>query len=200
MKQIILVFFTLITLSGFSQLPVLNIGDKLPEGKKMECSTSEESLDLNSIKGKNGLLVIFSCNTCPFVVAWEDRYHMVNEVANDNNLGFALINSNYLKRDGADSFEAMKTHSKTNNYKWPYLLDNESELANSFGAQTTPHVFLFDGNNKLVYKGAIDDNHKDAAKVEEFYLKNALNNLGKGEMVKTTETRNLGCSIKRKTI
>lgn len=200
MKQIFLLFFTLVSLSAFSQFPVLNIGDKLPEGKKMKSSTTEESLDLNSIKGENGLLIIFSCNTCPFVVAWEDRYPMVNKSANNNKVGFALVNSNYLKRDGADSFEAMKAHSKTNNYNWPYLLDNESELANSFGAQTTPHVFLFDKNNILVYKGAIDDNHKDASKVEEFYLKNALTNIGKGEIVKTSETRNLGCGIKRKTI
>ena len=114
-------------------------------------------------------------------------------------MGFALVNSNYLKRDGDDSMEAMQAHAKEHSYSWPYLADHESELANLLGAQTTPHVFLFDKNMKLVYKGAIDDNYKDAAEVEQFYLKDALNSLGSGKAIETKETRNLGCSIKRKT-
>ena len=199
MKRIVFLFFAIATLNGFSQFPVLNIGDQLPEGKVMKSATTENSYDLKLLTGENGLLVIFSCNTCPFVVAWEDRYSKLNDLAKTNNVGFVLINSNFMKRDGDDSFEAMKKHASKNNYKWPYLLDNESELANAFGAQTTPHVFLFDSNNKLVYKGAIDDNYKDASKVEAFYIKDALNSLGNREPVKITETKNLGCSIKRKT-
>lgn len=199
MKQFILLLFIITTLTSFAQRPVLNIGDQFPQCEKMQCSSSDKTMDLKSLTGENGLLVIFSCNTCPFVIAWEDRYPMVNEIAQKNKIGFALINSNYMKRDGDDSVEAMKEHAKKHNYKWPYLVDNESKLANKLGAQTTPHVFLFDKNMKLVYKGAIDDNHKDASAVEKFYLKDALNNLGKGEEIQTKETRNIGCSIKRKT-
>ena len=199
MKRIIFLFFILTTLTGFAQYPVLEIGDQLPKSEKMQSTSTDQMLDLKSLAGENGLLVIFSCNTCPFVIAWEDRYPMVNEIAQKNKVGFALINSNYLKRDGDDSFEAMAQHAKSHDYKWPYLVDKESKLANAFGAQTTPHVFLFDKNMKLVYKGAIDDNYKNASEVEVFYLKDALNSLGEGNEIKIKETRNLGCSIKRKT-
>lgn len=183
-----------------AQNPVLSIDDKLPSAEiEMNCATSGQTHSLSDLKKDNGLLVIFSCNTCPFVVAWEDRYPMVNEIAKDNKVGVVLLNSNYKKRDNDDSWEAMQAHAKKNDYKWPYLLDKESVVANAFGAQTTPHVFLFDKDLKLVYKGAIDDSHSDAAKVEDFYLKDALTSLGNGDAIAVSETRNLGCSIKRKT-
>lgn len=200
MKQIILFFMVLTSLNVLAQQPVMEIGAQLPQSnEKMECATSGSIHSIADLKGVNGLLVIFSCNTCPFVIAWEDRYPVINDQAKKNNVGFALVNSNYLKRDGDDSMEAMQAHAKENNYQWSYLMDNESELANLLGAQTTPHVFLFDKNMKLVYKGAIDDNYKDANSVEQFYLKDALNSLGSGKEIELKETRNLGCSIKRKT-
>ncbi len=186
-------------IAATAQLPVLEIGASLPANDEMKCATSEKTVKLNEVKAENGLLLIFSCNTCPFVVAWEDRYHMVKKIADENNIGYALVNSNYMLRGKDDSFENMKAHAKKQNYSWPYLLDNESELANAFGAQTTPHVFLFDKNLKLVYKGTIDDNFRDATKVTKFYLKEALNSLGKGQEIKEKETKNIGCSIKRKT-
>jgi thioredoxin-related protein len=199
MKKILLVMFVLATTVAVAQLPVLKIGEKLPDSDKMTCATTGNSADLNGLTGENGILVIFSCNTCPFVVAWEDRYHMVSKLAKENKIGYVLVNSNYNNRNGVDSFNAMKEHAKTNKYDWAYLLDDESAVANAFGAQTTPHVFLFDKNKKLVYKGTIDDNHKDAKQVKEFYLKDALNNLGNGKEITNKETRNVGCSIKRKT-
>ena len=199
MKRIILLFFVLATLTSFAQFSVLEIGAKLPQSEKMQSTSSDKMINLESLVKENGLLVIFSCNTCPFVVQWEDRYPLLDEIAKTNKVGFVLINSNYMKREGDDSFEAMKKHAEVHKYQWPYLVDKESKLANAFGAQTTPHVFLFDKNMKLVYKGAIDDNYKDASAVEEFYLKEALESLGKGEEIKNKETRNLGCSIKRKT-
>lgn len=199
MKRIIFLLFIFATLQTVAQYPVMKIGEKLNvTNDKMECATMGESTTLNSIIGDNGLLIIFSCNTCPFVVAWEDRYPMIHELAKANKIGFTLVNSNHMKRDGDDSKESMEAHAKKLNYEWCYLIDEESKLANSLGAQTTPHVFLFDKNLKLVYKGAIDDNYKDATAVEVFYLKEALNSLGSGTEIKVTETRNLGCSIKRK--
>lgn len=188
------------SLSVLGQHPVLDIGKEMPKcDESMKCATTGQTFTLDDLEKENGLLLIFSCNTCPFVLAWEDRYPMIAELAKKNNVGFALVNSNYLKRDGDDSMEAMEAHAKAKNYQWPYLDDHDSELANLLGAQTTPHVFLFDKNMKLVYKGAIDDNYKDAADVEDFYLRDALNSLGSGKEIEQKETRNLGCSIKRKT-
>jgi thioredoxin-related protein len=193
---IVLITFGFVT---YSQHPLLQIGDKLPNLKqKFECAVDATTNELGNYKKENGLLVIFSCNACPFVLAWEDRYPLVNQFAKENKVGFVLLNSNHMKRLGDDSFEAMKEHAKEKNYQWPYLLDAESELANLFGAQTTPHVFLFDKNLKLVYRGAIDDNYKELGEVTNFYLKSALISLGKGDEIALKETKNLGCSIKRK--
>ncbi|NLU38055.1 MAG: thioredoxin family protein [Bacteroidales bacterium] len=200
MKYILLIGLITLTLSISAQNNMLKINEMLPaKTEKMKNALNDATVDLKSQVKKNGLLVIFSCNTCPFVVAWEDRYPMVNKLAEENNIGFVLINSNFMKRNDDDSWEAMKKHAVKLNYKWPYLIDNESVVANAFGAQTTPHVFLFDKELKLVYKGAIDDNYKDAAQVKEFYLKDAMQNLANGKEITNKETRNLGCSIKRKT-
>ncbi|WP_297090678.1 thioredoxin family protein [uncultured Draconibacterium sp.] len=177
----------------------LAIGDKavLTEVKMPDVSGKE--LSLNDAKKENGLLVLFSCNTCPFVVAWEDRYNAVKKWADSNDVGMIVLNSNCLKRDGDDSFEAMKKKAKEQGYTFSYVVDKGSKIANAFGGQTTPHVFLFDGDFKLAYKGAIDDNYKSADKVEKSYLKDALNSLGSNSQIAVTETKPLGCGIKRKT-
>ena len=143
-------------------------------------------------------MVIFSCNTCPFVIAWEDRYPGLAKLSNDAEVGFALINSNEAKRSGADSMEEMIAHAKQKGYSdIPYLVDNNSSLANAFGAKTTPHVFLFDKDWKLVYEGAIDDNHKSAADANAQYLNDALKNLKQGKKIDPNNTKAIGCSIKR---
>lgn len=148
---------------------------------------------------KNGLALIFSCNTCPFVLKWEGRYNGLKELADKNGVGMVLLNSNYGNRDGVDSYEAMKKHAKKQGYTVPYLVDENSLLANAYGAQTTPHVFLFDKDFNLVYKGAIDDNYDDASAVKKAYLKTAIENLSAGKKIAETETKPIGCSIKRKT-
>ena len=160
-------------------------------------SVNEEWITINSQTSDNGLLVIFTCNTCPFVVMWEDRYKLVEQIAEENNIGLVYINSNYKKRKSDDSFERMQKHAKKMNYQFPYLLDEKSKLANIFGAKTTPHIFLFDNKNTLVFKGAIDDNYKEIKKVEKFYLKDAIKQLVSGSEITVSETKAVGCSIKR---
>jgi hypothetical protein len=159
---------------------------------------------LADLKNSGGLLVVFSCNGCPFVVGsegsegWEGRYDGLREIAEANNIGMALINSNEAKRDKGDDMKGMKTRAEEHGFsKCKYLLDVNSTVANAFFARTTPHVYLFDGNMKLVYKGAIDDNVDDSKKVKEPYLKNAMENLASGKKIKPAETKPVGCSIKR---
>lgn len=176
----------------------LAIGEKSPYTDVKMKGVSGEELSLNDLKMANGLVVIFSCNTCPFVLAWENRYNEIYEWAKENSVGMAMLNSNYMKRDGDDSLEEMKKHAEERNYKFPYLVDEQSLIANAYGGQTTPHVFLFDKNFNLVYKGAIDDNYKSALDVKEEYLKDAIASLAKGEKIAVAETKPLGCSIKRK--
>ena len=205
MKKLLLILLSLplLTIAQYgkktekSQFKTIEINSEIPNIDQKLKSVNGYSYSLESISEKNGLVVIFTSNTCPFVIKWEDRYTIVEELAKKNNLGLAYINSNYKKRDGDDSFEKMKEHAKKYNYRASYLLDTESKLANSFGAKTTPHIFMFNREHQLVYKGAIDDNYEDINKVKEFYLKEAMEQLANGKKIKVSETDPVGCSIKR---
>ena len=169
MKVVIFLLTVVISISAYSKNKVgkLEIGDQaVLTDVKME-DISGEKVSLEDAKMENGLLLMFSCNTCPFVLKWEDRYHELKKLADKNNVGMVLLNSNHQKHQSSESLEAMAAHAKEQNYNFYYLLDKESAIANAYGGQTTPHVFLFDSNMKLVYKGAIDDNYKSADKVEE---------------------------------
>ena len=205
MKKLLLILLSLplLTIAQYgkktekSQFKTIEINSEMPNIDDKLQSVNGYSYSLGSISEKNGLIVIFTSNTCPFVIKWEDRYTIVEELAKKNNLGLAYINSNYKKRDGDDSFKKMKEHAKKYNYRAPYLLDTESKLANSFGAKTTPHVFMFNNELQLIYKGAIDDNYEDINKVEKFYLKDAIEQLSNGKKIKVNATDPVGCSIKR---
>ena len=183
--------------SSQEEFPTIEIKDEMPNMDYEMKSVNGISYSLNNLKEKNGIIILFTCNTCPFVVKWEDRYKLLEELAKKNNIGLVYINSNYKKRDGDDSYEEMKKHAKKMNYRFPYLIDEKSKLANSFGAKTTPHIFMFNSNLQLAYKGAIDDNYEDINKVKEFYLEDAIQQLVKGKRIKVSETKPVGCSIKR---
>ncbi len=198
MKKLVFLLFAMSAMIVYAGNNQLKIGDKASHTDvKMKCVTGV-NLSLDDLKKDNGLLVIFSCNTCPFVIKWEDRYNGLKEFADKNDIGMVVLNSNYQKRNDDDSYEAMKKHAEKNSYNFPYLVDKESLLANAFGGQTTPHVFLFDANLKLAYKGAIDNNYDDASKVSKAYLNDAIKSLASDESIQLAETKPVGCSIKRK--
>ncbi len=179
------------------EVPSIEIGAQ-PEGLRFNVfDTDGNESELMSYAGDNGLLVIFTCNTCPFVVAWEDRYNEVAAAAAEVGIGTVLLNSNEDFRDEDDSPEAMAQHAEELGYTMPYLIDTDHKIADDFGAKTTPHVFLFDAAGTLIYRGAIDDNYEFADKVEQPYLKNALAAAGAGETIDPETTKALGCSIKR---
>ena len=201
----VLLFFSLLFMSmSFEKKEMLEIGAPLPMADiKME-NIDENEYSFNDIKKENGLLVIFSCNTCPFVVGngsksegWENRYPGIGELCEKLDIGMVLVNSNEAKRKGDDSMAEMKDHYKAKNYNCYYVVDENSVVADEFGALTTPHVYLFDANMKLVYRGAIDDNVARKDDVKEYYLNDALENMVKGETINPQTTRQLGCSIKR---
>lgn len=190
--------FTLTSVFMFAQFPLIEIGDKVPLSDLKMRDISGKMISLDEVKMEKGTLVIFSCNACPFVLAWEDRYPALKTFANEHKIGFVLINSNAANSNGVDSFEAMQKHAKKSGYNSYYAVDKNSKLANAFGAKTTPHVFLFNGAGNLAFMGAIDDNHKDAKQVKKDYLKNAISNLAAGEEITLAVTRATGCGIKRK--
>lgn len=176
----------------------LAIGASMPKSDiAMNDVVSGKDLSLNEAKGKKGLLVIFSCNTCPYVKLTETRISEAAALAKKNDVGVIIINSNEAQRDAEDSVEEMKQYAKSQKYDFPYVVDINSDIANAFGATRTPHVFLFD-NKGLVYKGAIDDNIKDPAAVKEHFLSDAIAAVGNGKEIKTSSTKSIGCTIKRK--
>ncbi|HEY0977256.1 MAG TPA: thioredoxin family protein [Flavobacteriales bacterium] len=185
------------------ELPDMAIGASAPATDVKMKDVSGKELDLKSANGKNGLLVVFSCNTCPFVIGgegsqgWEGRYPALAELAAKNGIGFTMINSNTTKRDGGDGFADMQARYKEKGLKGYYLLDDNNKVADAFGARTTPHVFLFNKDLKLVYKGAIDDNVEDPKAVKAHYVNDAIAALAAGKPIDPATTRNIGCSIKR---
>ena len=151
---------------------------------------------LDKLKKSNGILVVFSCNTCPWVIRWQDRYNLLSAFSRKNDIGFVAVNSNARLHESVDSMDEMIYHATTNEYGFPYVLDKDAKLAKAFGAMKTPHVYLFNSDNKLVYTGAIDDNAKSAKKVKNNYLMDAIRALGTNKKIKISETKALGCSIK----
>jgi len=200
MKRIVFLFAMIISVSAFAGNKVnkLEIGDKAVHTDVKMLDISGESFSLDDVKKENGVLVVFSSNTCPFVVKWEGRYNDVKKCADNNKVGMIVVNSNCQKRDGDDSYEAMQKKAKDKGYEFYYAVDKASTLANSFGGQTTPHAFLFNSNYELVYKGAIDDNYDSADDVKNAYVREAMRSLAKDEEVAIAETKPVGCSIKRK--
>ena len=171
----------------------ISIGSKMPGSDYILKNINGKESELSTYKKENGLLVIFSCNTCPWVIRWQGRYNPISELCSKNNIGFVAVNSNASQHDGVDSFDSMKEHAKKYEYIFPYVLDSGSRLAKAFGAMVTPHVYLFDKNGDLRYRGAIDDGPK---RVKRNYLVDAINFVSNGKSVKTKKTKSLGCSIK----
>ena len=190
----------LIPIIGFTFLLAgeLEIGSTMPLKDLELADISGKNITLANAKGDAGTLVVFSCNTCPWVIRWEDRYVSLANTYAQKGIGMIAVNSNAARFGGEDSLEEMVEHAKNNGYNFPYAQDPESELASAFGATKTPHIYLFNGDDKLVYRGAIDDNAKNAKKVDEPFLANAIDALLAGNPINPQTTKALGCSIKFK--
>lgn len=174
----------------------LPINAAIPQADYKMKDVSGNNISLNEIKTAKGLLVIFSCNTCPYVKLSESRIKEYSDFCIANGIGCALVNSNEAQRNEDDSFDEMSKYYTSQKLKCIYAVDGKSQLANAFGASRTPQCFLFNTKG-LIYKGAIDDNVKDPAGVKSPYLKEALTALVKNETPKTQETKSIGCTIKR---
>src|SRR5688500_15171175 len=155
------------------ELNPLSIGSKVPKAEVKMKDISGQEVTLKEAFKENGLLVMFSCNTCPAVKANQDRTREISKYALQKNVGVILVNSNEGLRDDEDSFEAMKEYAKEQGYNWSYAVDQKSVLADAFGANRTPECFLFNKEESLVYSGAIDDNPKDPENIKRAHLQEA---------------------------
>jgi peroxiredoxin len=139
-------------------------------------------------------VVVFTCNHCPYALAWHDR---LASVADDYDVRFLAVNPNDAKRYPADSYEAMRERVAQEGWSFPYLRDEDQEAARSFGAKTTPDVFVLDGEGRLRYRGAPDADHRDPG-LDAAWLREALDALLAGEEISRPETEPVGCSVKWK--
>jgi len=174
----------------------LAIGDTAPMKDTKLHNVDGKDITIAEIAGKQGTLVIFTCNHCPFARAWESRIVALGNLVRSKGIGVVAINSNDPKVASDDGFEQMQQRAKEKDYEFAYAVDDTSNVARAFGATRTPEAFLFDASGKLVYHGAIDDNSEDAAAVQEHYLAAAVDSMLSGKPVTLAETKALGCSIK----
>jgi len=187
-----------VALFAFRPLSELPIGSEMPMPDVKMLDVSGKEVSLKSAMGKKGLLVMFSCNTCPYVVKNQSRTIETGKYAKEQQIGVIVVNSNEAFRDEADSYEEMKKYGAGQGYQWPYVVDKNSALADAFGANRTPECFLFDSKGKLVYHGAIDDNPSNAEAVTRKHLQAAMDELAAGKEITVKTSRSVGCSIKRK--
>lgn len=153
---------------------------------------------LKDFSDKKILIVIFSCNHCPYVQAYEDRIIALQNEFGKNGVQMVAINSNDDVKYPDDSFDEMKKRAAVRGFNFPYLRDESQDIAKAFGATHTPQIFLFDTDRKLKYEGKIDDNWQEPDKVKSAYLKEAILEVLKGKEVSVPETFSIGCTIKWK--
>ncbi len=172
---------------------VLAIGDPIPHFQLP--SVDGLTIDTHIIKDPV-LVVIFTCNHCPYAQANEDRLIALANHFDEEGAQFILINSNDAENYPDDSFDAMKVRYAEKGFPFPYCHDESQEVAKKFGALCTPHCFVFDEKRQLQYKGRVDDNWKDPTAVKEQSLKVAIEAVLKGEIPAVQEANAIGCSIK----
>jgi thiol-disulfide isomerase/thioredoxin len=174
----------------------LALGGKAPLATTEMKSVDGTTTSIAKVAGKKGTLVIFTCNSCPWVKAWESRMAEIGNAWVRKDVGVIMINPNDPSQSTEDGFEEMVVRAKKLGIAFPYAVDATSDIARAFGATRTPEAYLFDANGRLVYHGAIDDNARKPGEVTERYLADALNAVAAGKDVAITETKALGCTIK----
>ncbi|MGF1471003.1 MAG: thioredoxin family protein [Rubrobacteraceae bacterium] len=173
-------------------------------------STGDEAIpfDLPGVDGENHALsgypdkaavaVIFTCNHCPYARAYEDRIVSIQSDYGSGGLQVLAISANDARKYPDDGFPQMQQRAEQKGFNFPYLHDESQEVAAAYGAERTPEVFLFDGDRKLVYHGAVDDNYDDPEHVRNHYLREAVEAALSGEEPPTSHTSPVGCTIKWK--
>lgn len=196
---------SIITLAILLGISALAIGQGYEVGDKAVDFTlkniDDKMVSLSDYKNEKGVIVIFTCNHCPFSVAYEDRIIALDKKYKKLGYPVIAINPNDATVYPSDSFKEMKVRAKEKGFTFPYLVDATQEVYPIYGATKTPHTYLLKNENgtfKVAYIGAIDNSARDESKVSTSYLANALDALLAGKKPMITETKAVGCGIKTK--
>jgi peroxiredoxin len=173
---------------------MLSIGDASPNFENLP-GVDGRRYSLDSFRDKPVLVVIFSCNHCPYVQAYEGRMVAIQRDYSSMGVQLVAINSNDEKSSPEDSYEEMVKRSREKRFNFAYLRDADQKAVEGYGAVCTPHVFAFDAERILRYRGRIDDS-KDMSQVRSHDLRNALDDLIAKKEVRIADTKPFGCSIK----
>lgn len=172
----------------------LQIGEEAPDFSL--CGTDGKSYSLADFADAKILVVVFTCNHCPFVVGSEDRMlELYNDYA-DKGVAMVGINSNETENHPTDDYEHMVLRAKEKGFPWPYLRDDTQQVAMAYGALRTPHYFVFDEDRKLRYTGRMDDNPREPGKETTRELRDALDALLAGQEPPVPVTNPIGCNVK----
>ena len=194
-----LFYITLIGFTAFTRpAPGLPLGADMPKADVKMKDVSGSLVSLQEASTAHGLLVMFSCNTCPYVIKNQSRTKAICNYAKEKGLGVIILNANEGGRTNGESLADMQAYARQQSYNWYYALDSDNEVADAFGATRTPECFLFDKNAKLVYHGAIDDSPADISEVKRNHLKQAMIEMSSGNAISIKESHSVGCSIRRK--
>jgi peroxiredoxin len=196
MKKII--FLTIVLFAvGLNAQKGYDIGDSATDFKLKNIDNTFVSL--SDFKDAKGFILIFTCNTCPYAVAYEDRIEALNKKYALKGFPVVAIMPNNTDIKPGDSLEAMKQRSEEKGFTFPYLIDENQHIFPQYGAKKTPHVYVLSKENDVnvvKYIGAIDDNYKDASLVKTKYVEDAVDALLMGMDVSVKITKAIGCSIK----
>jgi peroxiredoxin len=200
MKKLILLFAgsRIISVLAYSGSP-FKAGDTASDFNLK--NVNGKYVSLSQFEDAKGFIVVFSCNTCPVVKKYEERIIKLNEEFSSRGYPVIAINSNDRIVSPGDSYEEMKKLASDKGYKFEYLYDESQDVAKQYGATNTPHVYVLskkDGNLKVEYVGAIDNNADEASKADKKYVQDAVNSLLKGQSAQVAGTKAVGCGIKWK--
>lgn len=198
MKNVFIVFALILSCwIGLFAQEGYKVGDTTTDFKLK--NVDGKMVSLADYKDAKGYIIIFTCNHCPYAIAYEDRIIELNNIYAPKGYPVIAINPNDPVAQPADSYEKMQERAKEKGFTFPYLFDEGQKIYPKFGAVRTPHVFLLEkttNGNVVRYIGAIDDNYEDASAVKQHYLANAVDALLKSETVTPDFTKAIGCTIK----
>ncbi|MEL6625994.1 MAG: thioredoxin family protein [Bacteroidota bacterium] len=196
MKKLLMVFFLLGAIAAQAQVGY-NIGDVAADFSLK--NIDDKMMSLADMEDAKGFVVVFTCNHCPYSKLYEDRIVAIDKKYKAKGFPVIAINPNDPETYPEDSFDNMKKRAKNKGFTFPYLWDETQEIARTYGAERTPHVYLLnkvEGKLKVAYIGAIDDNARNQDDVEDRFLENAIDALLSGKKIDEPYTRAIGCTIK----